>query len=59
MSFLKSINVSDLEEPKSIAVIDYKKLSITKLRTIVTEKGIVNNASKLKKEDILKLLESE
>ena len=59
MSFLKSINVSDLEESKSIAVIDYKKLSITKLRTIVTEKGIVNNASKLKKEDILKLLESE
>ena len=38
---------------------DYKKLSINKLRDIVIEKGIVVDASKLKKNDILKMLGAE
>ena len=40
-------------------VLDYKKASLTKLREIVQSKGIVDDASKMKKADILKLLESE
>ena len=38
---------------------DYKKLSINKLREIVVEKGIVVDASKLKKNDVLKMLGAE
>jgi hypothetical protein len=39
--------------------IDYKKMSLNKLREIVTEKGLVADASKLKKHDMLKLLGDE
>ena len=38
-------------------VIDYKKTSISKLREIVENKGIVDDASKLKKNELLKLLD--
>jgi hypothetical protein len=36
---------------------DYKKLPLNKLREIVLEKGLVQDSSKLKKNEILKLLE--
>jgi hypothetical protein len=41
--------------------LDYKKMTITKLRQIVTEKGLVpsSDASKMKKTELLKLLEAE
>jgi hypothetical protein len=39
-------------------VTDYKKMSLTKLRTIVLEKGLSNNISKLKKNELLQILES-
>ena len=39
--------------------LDYKKMSLQKLRTIVTEKGLSTEAFKLKKNDLLKLLEVE
>jgi cobalamin biosynthesis protein CobT len=40
-------------------VIDYKKMSLTKLRTIILEKGLSDhNISKLKKNDLLQILES-
>lgn len=57
MSDLKTINIS-LEEtvPEPI---DYKKLALPKLRTIVAEKGLVADAAKLKKNELLKLLEVE
>ena len=57
---LKSINISNLEEssePKGDK--DYKKMSVTKLRDIVLEKGLSNDASKLKKQELIKLLDSE
>ena len=38
---------------------DYKKMSINKLREVAVEKGLVVDASKLKKNDILKLLGAE
>jgi hypothetical protein len=40
-------------------VFDYKKASITKLREIVEQKGIASDTSKLKKHDLLKLLDVE
>ena len=52
-----SINLGDdLEE-----TIDYKKLQLPKLRSIVVEKGLAGNAeaSKLKKPELLKLLGAE
>ena len=59
-SDIKSINMSeidlDLEETKNIDVLDLKKLSLNKLRKIVTEKGFVHDSSKLKKTEIYKLL---
>ena len=41
--------------------LDYKKMSITKMRQIVTEKGLVpsSDANKMKKPELLKLLEAE
>jgi hypothetical protein len=54
MNNLKTINIH-LEENKS-DVTDYKKLSIQKLRSIVTEKGLAGDTSKLKKHDLFKLL---
>ncbi len=53
-SDLKTININ-LEEPP----LDYKKLPLTKLRSIVAEKGLSSDASKLKKNELLKLLGAE
>lgn len=57
LSDLKTINIS-LEETDT-GPIDYKKLPLPKLRTIVTERGLTLDAAKLKKPEILKLLEAE
>jgi len=53
-SDLKTININ-LEEPNT-EILEYKKLSITKLRSIVVEKGLSQDTSKLKKNELLKLL---
>jgi hypothetical protein len=50
---LKSIH---LEEP---AIVDYKKLSIGKLKTVVSDKGLASDTSKMKKQELLKLLGSD
>lgn len=52
---LKSIH-ANLEETNTDHS-DYKKLSLPKLRSIVTEKGLAQDASKLKKNELIKLLE--
>ena len=54
---LKTITISDLEETNKKT--DYKKMSLNKLREVVVEKGVVTDASKLKKHDLLKLLGDE
>lgn len=51
---LKMINISADEE-----VLDYKKMTVGKLRSIVTEKQLCENPSKLKKQELLKLLGSD
>ena len=56
---LKKINISDLEEVQGVSDVsssDYKKYSLNKLRSIVSEKGLVKDTSKLKKNELLKLL---
>jgi hypothetical protein len=55
VSELKTISIN-LEEP--VEKIDYKKLQLPKLKSIVVEKGLATNsdASKLKKAELLKLL---
>lgn len=56
---LKKINISNLDdEQESTGFLDYKKCSVTKLRNIVVEKGLVSDASKLKKSELLTLLGS-
>jgi flagellar biosynthesis GTPase FlhF len=50
---LKSININ-LEE--TVDSQDYKKLPLQKLRSLVYEKGLVTDSSKLKKNELLKLL---
>jgi hypothetical protein len=65
-SIFKTINISSLDESvnnggetnntsKIFETTDYKKMSITKLREIVSKQG-VSDASKLKKSDIFKML---
>jgi hypothetical protein len=52
------INLEEDEgkKQKNIEVMDYKKLSLNKLKSVVLEKGLVNDPSKLKKQELLKLL---
>jgi hypothetical protein len=58
--FIKSIDISSLEESKNdIESFDYKKMSLNKLRSIVIEKGLASDSSKLKKNELLKMLNSE
>jgi len=57
LSDLKSINISSLEDLQPQPAIDYKKLSVPKLKSIVQEKGLAEDASKLKKQELLDLLE--
>ena len=54
LQFLKSIHITDLETES----VDYKKLPIHKLRSLVVEKGLCVDSSKMKKNEILKLIES-
>lgn len=54
-SDLKTINIS-LEEPTLLEPVDYKKLPLPKLRTIVAERGLAEDAAKMKKNELLKLL---
>lgn len=60
-SDLKTINISleEGEQEPGVESVDYKKLPLPKLRNIVTEKGLAADAAKLKKNELLKLLESE
>jgi len=51
----KTININ-LEESTNSESLDYKKFSLPKLRSIVAEKGLSTDSSKLKKQDLLKLL---
>lgn len=57
-SDFKTINIS-LEEETGAESVDYKKLPLPKLRNIVTEKGLATDAAKMKKNELLKLLEAE
>jgi hypothetical protein len=57
--FLKNISMSDLGEITDSHKPDYKKMSLNKLRELVINKGLVEDASKLKKNEILKMLGDE
>lgn len=63
MSFLKNVSIDDLEHnhdhDHDHSKADYKKLSLNKLREVAVNKGVVADASKLKKNEILKLLGDE
>ena len=37
-------------------IVDYKKLPLNKLRSVIIEKGLVTDSSKMKKPEMLKLL---
>lgn len=56
---LKSVTITDLGETEDVPKSEYKKMSLNKLREVVVSKGLVADASKLKKNDILKLLGDE
>ena len=55
---LKSININ-LEDSTTDDIVDYKKMSLNKLRTTVASKGLSKESNKLKKYEWLKLLGSE
>jgi len=60
--FIKAIDISNLEDSQKESesdAYDYKKMSLNKLRSVVVEKGLVSESSKLKKNELLKLLSSE
>ena len=59
LSFIKSINISNLEENSESGSVDYKKMSMTKLKSIALAKGLIQENSKVTKNAILKMLSSE
>jgi len=61
ISFLKNVSINDLGEVEDnhASKTDYKKMSLNKLRETAVSKGIISDASKLKKNEILKLLGDE
>ena len=59
---LKSINIDNItisETTETNELVDYKKMNINKLKNVVVAKGLLSDASKLKKNEILKLLGAE
>ena len=61
---IKSIALDDVDASvlyKSINLleehVDYKKMPLSKLRQIVSDKGLASDVSKLKKNELLKLIE--
>ena len=56
---LKNVTITDLGEAEDVPKSEYKKMSLNKLREVAVSKGVVADASKLKKNDILKLLGDE
>lgn len=61
INFLKNVSINDLGEGDDTHTnkSDYKKMSINKLREVAVTKGVISDASKLKKQEILKLLGEE
>ena len=61
ISFLKNVSINDLGEVEDshTSKTDYKKMSLNKLRETAVSKGLISDASKLKKNEILKLLGDE
>lgn len=55
---LKSISITDLGDIEDLKP-DYKKMSLNKLREVAVSKGVVADASKLKKNEILKMIGDE
>jgi len=53
---LKSIHILSTEEEES-GKIDYKKMSLGKLKELVLEKSLAKDSSRMKKPELLKLLE--
>jgi len=53
---LKSIHILSSEEEES-GKIDYKKMSLGKLKELVLEKKLAKDPSRMKKPELLKLLE--
>lgn len=58
---LKNVTISDLGDIDDLhsSKTDYKKMSLNKLREVIVNKGVVVDASKLKKNEILKMLGDE
>lgn len=59
-------DIKDNPELKTISItedmddsMNYKRMSLSKLRSIVVEKGLINDSSKMKKQELLKLLGEE
>jgi len=56
---LKSISIDGENVTTNKTKDDYKKMSLNKLREVVMEKGLIPDSSKLKKNELLKLLGAE
>jgi hypothetical protein len=59
INFLKNVTMSDFENTENVEDLQgsYKKMTINKLREVIVSKGVISDASKLKKNEILKMLE--
>jgi len=57
--FLKNVIINEAGDNDDAShKTDYRRMSLTKLRDIAISKGLVSDASKLKKQDIIKMIEN-
>lgn len=59
--FFKNLTITDLGDidDSNASKNEYKKMSLNKLREVIISKGIISDASKLKKNEIIKMLGDE
>lgn len=57
LDMLKTIHIQEDVKESSELTIDFKKMSLIKLRELVIEKGLTKDSSKMKKPELIKLLE--
>ena len=60
LNLLKTININlDEASDSKNDTIEYKKMPLNKLKSVVLEKGLALDSSKMKKQELLKLLGAE
>jgi hypothetical protein len=57
MDRFPTYNVYELDNLEKSDIVDYRKMDVSYLRTLVITRGLVSDTKKLKKPDLIRILE--